>query len=116
MMNISDNYAKKLVTETRELLQSIGGAEAFQEELDYYKLSRLRNAFSTISHIHVRLSDSIRNASRVRLVITDRYYELIANKLMSYSLDSICNGGPGLVAKIINMSCQVSEDDQNSKR
>lgn len=116
MINISNNYTKKLVTETRELLESIGGAEALQEELDYYKPSRLRNAFSTISHIHVRLSDSIRNASRMRLVITDRYYELIANKLMSNSLDSICNGGHGLVAKIIKMSCQVSENDQNSKR
>ena len=116
MINISDNYLKKLVAETRELLESSGGAKALQEELNYYQPSKLRSAFSTISHIHVRLADSIRNAARMRLVITDSHYRLIANKLMSYSLDSICNGGLEVIAKIIAMNCQVSDDDQNNKR
>ena len=116
MVCSNDGYLKSLVRRTRSLLEAIGGAEVLQEELDYYRPSRLRLRFLTIGPIHVRLCDSIRNASRMRLVITDRYSEAIANHLLAHSLDSICNGGVKLVTEIVRDSCQLSEDAQNEKR
>jgi hypothetical protein len=115
MICSSDSHLKDLVKRTRSLLEAIGGAEALQEELDYYKPSKLRPRFPTIGHIHVRLCDSIRNTYRVRLVITDHYFEAIAKRLLAHSLDSICNGGVELVTEIIHDGCQLSRDAQNKR-
>lgn len=112
----NDDYLKKVASHTISLLQIIGDTKALREELDYYKPDSLRSGFPTINHFHVRLSDSIRNTGRMRLVITDDRFKVIANQLLSHSLDSICNGGIELVTRIVYVSCQLSESDQNGKR
>jgi len=106
----------ELVRQTTLLLQSIGGIEAFQKEISYYTPSKLRPKFPTLSHIHVRLCDSIRNAAWMRRVITDTRFESIASHLFTWSLESISSGGLTLVTKIIDESCQISECDQDQKR
>jgi len=105
-----------LLRQTISLLQSIGGAKAFQEEIDYYTSSNLRPKFPTLNHIHIRVCDSIRNTSRMRLVITDPHFESIASNLFSSSLESISSEGLALVTQIIEASCQISEPDQSQKR
>lgn len=106
----------ELVRQTTLLLQSIGGIEAFQEEISYYTPSKLRPKFPTLSHIHVRLCDSIRNTAWMRRVITDRYFQLIANQLLGQGLKSICSRGIALVTQIVAESCHLSQDDQNERR
>lgn len=62
------------------------------------------------------LCDSTRNTQRMRLVITDHLFEVIASQLLSRNLDLICDGGIELVTRIIHKNCQLSEDAQNTKR
>lgn len=112
----SDDHLKQLVVQTKSLLESIGGTEVLREELGYYEPSRLRTQFPTMSHIHVRLSDSVRNTARMRLVITDDRFEVIANQLISHTLASICGGGLDLVTGIAEASCRVSENEQKEKK
>ena len=116
MVYSNEDYLTNLLRSTRSLLESIGGVEALQQELDYYEPSGLRAKFPTVNHIHIRLCDSIRNTQRMRLVITDQLFETIAEQLLRCTLDLICGGGVELVTQIIQMSCQLSEDGQNKKR
>jgi len=112
----SDEHLKELVVQTKSLLESIGGTEMLREELGYYEPSILRAQFSTMSHIHIRLSDSIRNTARMRLVITDDRFEVIADQLISYALESICCGGLDLITKLVEVSCKLSENKQKEKK
>lgn len=112
----SEDHLKEFVARTKSLLESIGGTEALEKELGYYKPSGLRPQFPTMNHIHVRLSDSIRNTGRMRLVITDDRSKAIASQLLSCSLESICGGGVDLVTRMIETGCQLSGDEQSEKR
>jgi len=112
----NEDHLKNLVQSTRTLLENIGGTELLQKELDYYQPNKLRAKFPTINHVHVRLCDSIRNTQRMRLVITDSRFELIAKQLLNCPLDLICHRGIEFITEVIRINCQLPDDAQERRR
>lgn len=111
-----EGFLNTVVQSTRGLLEEIGGVEPLQLELDYYRPEKLRPEFPTINHIYVRLCDSIRNTSRMRMVITDSRFELISERLLTCSLDSICKSGFESMTEVIRDKCRLSDEAQERRR
>ncbi|MEW6143016.1 MAG: hypothetical protein AB1597_07705 [Chloroflexota bacterium] len=86
---MNDKNLKELIEGAYQLLLGIGGREALNCEIDYYKRENLRSAFPTLLQVHVRMCDSIRNSGKMRLVINDNIFDAIKKRLINANLGNI---------------------------